>query len=423
MSNIKVSVIVPVYNVEPYLSTCLDSLVNQTLRDIEIICINDCSPDKSLAILEEYATKDDRIKIINFEKNQGVSIARNSGMRIAIGEYIGFCDPDDYVDLDYYGKLYKLAKGKNADIAKVARKRMEIGKNMEFIENISEQPIIYKNYFKYQFTYQFTTAIYRNKMLKKYRVTFPVRIIIAEDVCFATNVAAVAKNVYALDNTFYHYIRRDDSVHSVTYNFEKISSALKAYCLSLDNLNKAAHKDKHYLYIYALLFRWLLNLLARNSEEGIIKKIAKIAIAYYKKNNSFRGQNLPRVIVASIESKDEKKLTFLLQKWVHYEFYPFIDIKGSILQNRKLYVWGIGEDGIRVKKQCESNDWKISGFLDSNKNTNKYNKYKVERPEQILRKPKGAFFIIISSRKYGKEIAEICREAGLKRGRDFWSPK
>jgi glycosyltransferase involved in cell wall biosynthesis len=81
--------IVPIYNVEPYLRRCLDSLVNQTLKDIEIICINDCSPDKSLIILKEYAGKDNRIKIIDFEKNQGVSVARNSGMKIAKGEYIG----------------------------------------------------------------------------------------------------------------------------------------------------------------------------------------------------------------------------------------------------------------------------------------------------------------------------------------------
>jgi hypothetical protein len=86
-------------------------------------------------------------------------------------------------------------------------------------------------------------------------------------------------------------------------------------------------------------------------------------------------------------------------------------------------VWGIGEDGIKVKKQCEINGWKISGFLDSNKNINKYNRYKVERPEQILSKSKRDFFIVISSRKYEKEIAEICRKAGLKKGENFWTPK
>jgi glycosyltransferase involved in cell wall biosynthesis len=420
--NIKVSIIVPVYNAEPYLHRSLDSLVNQTLWDIEIICINDCSPDNSLTVLKKYAKKDSRIKIIDFEKNQGVSVARNSGMKIATGEYVGFCDPDDYVDLDFYEKLYKLAKGKNADIAKAVRKIMEIGKDTEFIENISKRPLIQKRYFKYQFTYQFTTAIYKNKMLKKNKIRFPVKISVAEDICFAVNAAVAAKNVYALNNAFYHYIRRDDSAHSVIYNFEKINSALKAYRLISNNLNKAAYKDKHYLYIYTFLFRWLLTLLARNSDECIIKKIAKIAIVHYKKDNAFKEFNLPKSIVVAIENKDGKNLISLLRKWADNNLYPFIDIKESILQNRKLYVWGTGEDGIRVKKQCESNGWKVEYFLDSNSQVKEFNGYKVLQPQYLLDSKSMDFFILISSRAYAGEIAEICKRAGLREGLDFWKP-
>ena len=100
----KISVIVPVYKVEKFLPKCLESLINQTLKDIEIICINDGSPDNSLKILEEYAKKDSRIKIIN-QKNAGPSVARNNGMSAASGEYIGFVDSDDWIDLDFYEKL------------------------------------------------------------------------------------------------------------------------------------------------------------------------------------------------------------------------------------------------------------------------------------------------------------------------------
>ena len=103
----KISVIIPVYNVEKYLPKCLDSLINQTLSDIEIICINDCSTDNSLEILEEYASKDERIKIIDLKENQGAAAARNKGLEIAKGEYLGFVDPDDYVDLNFYEELYK----------------------------------------------------------------------------------------------------------------------------------------------------------------------------------------------------------------------------------------------------------------------------------------------------------------------------
>ena len=101
-----VSIIVPVYNVEKYLPACLDSLINQTLQDIEIICVNDCSPDGSDTVLQQYAEKDDRIKIVNHEYNQGLGAARNTGVRVASANYIGFVDSDDYVATDMFELLY-----------------------------------------------------------------------------------------------------------------------------------------------------------------------------------------------------------------------------------------------------------------------------------------------------------------------------
>ena len=120
----KISVIIPVYNVEKYIKECLESVVNQTFTDIEIICINDGSTDNSLSILEEYAKKDSRIKIIN-QQNSGLSATRNNGIKAAQGEFIGFVDSDDYIDLDFYEKLYDAAIKNNCDIscATIIRKR------------------------------------------------------------------------------------------------------------------------------------------------------------------------------------------------------------------------------------------------------------------------------------------------------------
>ena len=114
----KVSIIVPVYNIEKYLAKCLDSLINQTLEDIEIICVNDGSTDNSAEILNEYAQKDCRIKIIN-QDNAGLSAARNTGINAANGEYIGYVDSDDWIDLNFYEKLYNAAKDTDADIVKL----------------------------------------------------------------------------------------------------------------------------------------------------------------------------------------------------------------------------------------------------------------------------------------------------------------
>jgi len=113
--NLLVSIIIPVYNTEDYLKQCLDSLVNQSLENIEIICINDGSTDNSLNILQDYAAKDSRIKIID-KKNEGQSVARNMGFKEASGEYIAFVDSDDYIDLDAYEKLYEFAQKHDNDM-------------------------------------------------------------------------------------------------------------------------------------------------------------------------------------------------------------------------------------------------------------------------------------------------------------------
>ena len=114
----KISIIIPVYNAEEYLKRCLNSIVNQTLKDIEIICVNDCSIDNSLEILNSYAQRDNRIKVIDCKTNGGESKARNIGLDNSTGEFLAFVDNDDELDLDFYEKLYKKAIEENADIAK-----------------------------------------------------------------------------------------------------------------------------------------------------------------------------------------------------------------------------------------------------------------------------------------------------------------
>ena len=113
----KISVLIPIYNVEKYLRECLESLVNQTFQDIEFICINDGSTDSSLKILEEYAQKDSRIKIINKE-NSGYGASMNMGLDAASGEYIGIVESDDFVSSNMFEDLYNLAEKNNADIVK-----------------------------------------------------------------------------------------------------------------------------------------------------------------------------------------------------------------------------------------------------------------------------------------------------------------
>ena len=111
----KISVIIPVYNVENYLSECLDSIINQSLNDIEIICINDGSTDNSLKILQDYEKRDNRIRVIN-QKNSGLGATRNVGLSLSEGKYVYFMDSDDYLELSTLEELYHLAETNSLDI-------------------------------------------------------------------------------------------------------------------------------------------------------------------------------------------------------------------------------------------------------------------------------------------------------------------
>ena len=117
MGEPKVSIVIPVYNVEKYLRQCLDSVVNQTLRDIEIICVNDGSKDSSPDILREYAEKDNRIKIID-KANSGYGASMNRGFDLATGEYLGIIESDDYAELNMFESLYEVAKRDDLDVVK-----------------------------------------------------------------------------------------------------------------------------------------------------------------------------------------------------------------------------------------------------------------------------------------------------------------
>lgn len=213
-NQIKISVIVPVYNVEKYLKRCLDSLINQTLKDIEIICVNDGSTDNSLSILDEYAKKDNRIIILN-QKNAGLSAARNSGMEIAKGEYIGFVDSDDWVDLDFYEKLYYAAKNNDCDIAVADFIREHPTKKKKRL-NITKEEIFEKPEDKYMIckTYRegcVWNKIYRTEFLKRIDLKFVVGMYY-EDRDFTARSLFYSKKLITVPDTYYRYFVNPKSI-------------------------------------------------------------------------------------------------------------------------------------------------------------------------------------------------------------------
>jgi glycosyltransferase involved in cell wall biosynthesis len=208
--NINISVVVPVYNVAPFLPACMDSLINQTLKNIEIIAVNDASTDNSLEILQRYAKMDKRIKVINFPENRRTAAARNAGLNSATGVYIGLLDGDDYLDLDFYEKLYELAREAQSPIAKGLTKIHEgpessiLGGNDGIREN------------KFNFHGQLLSAIYSRKMLKKYNIRFHI-----DFFCFQIQAVYYANKIACRDDVFYNYVRRLNSCDSDIFSLEK----------------------------------------------------------------------------------------------------------------------------------------------------------------------------------------------------------
>ena len=204
---VAVSIIVPVYNTEEYLQKCLNSLTNQTLKNIEIICVNDGSTDNSLKILQDNAIKDDRIKIINQEnKKQGA--ARNAGMQVATGEYIGFVDSDDYVDLNYFERLYRNASSRDSDIAlatnvRIGKNKFKLRLNLQTVEKYT------KLQDKLDVCHQWknecpTNKIYRKSYLDANNIQWPEGIY-CEDKLFTIKAVYFANAVVTVPDVYYYY--------------------------------------------------------------------------------------------------------------------------------------------------------------------------------------------------------------------------
>lgn len=223
----KVSAIIPVYNTEKYLEKCLDSVCNQTLSDIEIICIDDCSTDGSLEILKDYAQKDNRIKLIEFKENKGAAAARNEGIKAATGEYIGFIDSDDYPETElFYEHLYNNAKEKDADISKGAYKDSETG---YIDETINAKILENKN----NFCSTYCSAIFRNDFIKGNSIKFP-ELRDMEDPVFAFNCALKANKVEIVPECNLIITKREDSITAKIPTFEQIKDKIKGLEIIFD---------------------------------------------------------------------------------------------------------------------------------------------------------------------------------------------
>ena len=267
----KVSVVIPVYKVEKYLLRCVNSVLNQTLSDIEIILVDDGSPDKCPEICDELQKKHSNIVVIH-KKNGGLSSARNAGISKATGEYIGFVDSDDDVAPNMYEELYNAAVGYNADIAmadfirvqsdgahKSITKYMEGGiYNKQRIVNEIYPRLIMGENIEYGPLLSVCQSIYRRSFLEEYNLEFDEQVRWSEDNIFSA-MAGYRCNclVYLKWKCFYHYWENQNSIttsykHGAWDVYSTMNAHLRAFFHNKTEFNWDNQLKLHMIY-YALV--------------------------------------------------------------------------------------------------------------------------------------------------------------------------
>lgn len=275
---IKISVLVPIYNVEQYLPKCLDSLCDQTLKSIEIICINDGSTDASEAILDEYAKNHSNIVVIN-KKNSGYGDSMNRGLEAATGEYIGIVESDDFIDQNGFEKLYELAKKTDADIVKAnyyyhSEDKDEIH---EVVKNqkTNKATTISDDYNILIEEPGIWSAIYRRDFLNENKIRFRTTPGASyQDTGFFFKTACAAKKIVYTKNAFLHY--RTDNANSSVKSLEKVNYVVEEYADIEKFLEKCEVSDEVKYTIQAAkfgAFHWNLQRLPKDLAKEFIVTI------------------------------------------------------------------------------------------------------------------------------------------------------
>lgn len=237
---IEISVVVPIFNVENYLERSINSLINQTFKNLEIILVNDGSTDNSKLICEQFKKLDDRIILIN-KKNEGVSIARNTGIENARGKYIVFMDPDDSIDLEMYDSLYNAIEKANCDICMCNYNRVEnnhIKKiklpfesglhEKETIDNLILELVCNKNFGEESVMGSPWRAIYRSDIIRENNIIFPKNIRPMQDLIFNLQYLKCCESLYIIQDFHYsYYVNEGSGVTS--YNPKGFENSVKVY--------------------------------------------------------------------------------------------------------------------------------------------------------------------------------------------------
>ena len=347
----KISVIIPVYNVEAFLEEALNSIVSQSMRDIEIICVNDGSTDNSAQILQEFSLKDSRVKVFT-QKNQGVSAARNTGIQHANGEYIVFFDGDDfYIEKEAFAILYSKMKQDKSDIGIFGYKNLLSGKlyvNCFYSKFREAYPKVGdNNYFDYPIFVH--DKIFKADFLKKNNITFNKQIKNAEDFIFSLT-CYFYKPRYSIINKIM-YVYREDRPNSATNN----------------NIKCVINDFESFKFLYSMQeFRNQ----PLSFQYRLINRYLNVAIWYIKKFNKWNLVKDSRLLIKFIEKRYSKKDLNRLKSYRKLKLYPITFILQHILS---------------IKTEGENKYFKLLG-LNFNLGSKRSKKFIVQDSQILIKK-------------------------------------
>ena len=367
----KVSIIIPTYNVQQYLHQCMDSIIRQTLKDIEIICVNDGSTDESLSILKSYEKKDKRIVIVD-QPNGGYGKAMNAGLDRATGEYIGILEPDDYVPLDMYEDLYKIASDYDLDMVKADFFRFttnEKGDENFVYFHLSYNPEDYNVVFDPSQTpkalnYVMNTwsGIYRRSFLLENGIRHHETPGASfQDNGFFFQTFVYAKRAMIVDKPYYR--NRRDNPNSSVHNPEKVYCVNQEYDYLRELLMEKPEVWNRFKYMY-----W------KKRFTNYLATIKRIGPEYKREYVRFISQELNRANEAGLIRKQDYEEVL----WTRMQL---------ILRDPDGFIGGGSTDGngnaesLRVQEIMNSNSYKLGFALTSipRKLKNKYKAYKKKK--------------------------------------------
>ena len=287
MSRAKVTVIIPAYNAESTLHDCLDSAINQTLRDIEILCIDDCSHDSSSIILSYHSERDKRIRLIKHSSNKGEGAARNTGIDNAEGEYVFHLDADDTIPIDALEILYTEANSSGSDMVKGRFDIIHKGGEIQ-LQDWSTPPlkVVNTNIYESQFLQKIPTShcsyLYKREFLNQHNIRYRTDMVVGLDLIALTTALIFAKKVTLIPNTVYHYHQTDNSAIRGPLTTSVAIDAIRSRKIINDLLITSGLKEAAYLrlkfweYIITTYWRRMPSSLTTEQSSLVFAKFRKL---------------------------------------------------------------------------------------------------------------------------------------------------